>query len=300
MSEITLRQLEYFVAIADSGTLSGAATNCHVSQAAVSLALSDLERGLGVQLVIRRRAKGAAVTPAGRILAVRARRILSETLEFAAFGESLQGRLNGPMSVGCYSAYSSRVAPPLIQYFAEEHPAVSFDLVEGSSTDLQEALLSGRLDAVLILRGHVLPQVQFESVVEMRPGVLLPAGHRLAGQDAVSLADLQDESVILSAVRPADTFVLAMMQEVGVEPHVAWRSESTEAIRSMVGRGFGYAVLLSAWPGLVTQEGKALVFKPIAEDVPTNAFVLAYPRGTSLTEKHHILLDFCRSHFDPF
>lgn len=300
MNEFTLRQLEYFVAIADSGSLSGAATHCRVSQAAVSLALTDLERSLGVQLVIRRRAKGAAVTPAGRILVTRARRLLSDAKELAAVGESLQGRLSGPLSVGCYSAYSSRVAPPLIQYFAQEHPTVSFDLVEGSSADLQEALLTGRLDAVLILRGHVLPQVEFEEVAVMRPAVLLPEAHRLAGREAVSLAELQDESVILSAVRPADTFVVAMMHDVGVEPHVSWRSESTEAIRSMVGRGIGYAVLLSAWPGLVTQEGKPLVFKPIVEDVPANAFVMAYARGAHLTEKHHALLDFCRSQFDPF
>ena len=79
-----------------------------------------------------------------------------------------------------------------------------------------------------------------------------------------------------------------------------WRSSSTETIRSLVGRGLAYSVLLSIWPGPLSQEGLPLVLMDIAEPVPENAFGLAFPAGLGPTRKINELLSFGRENFSNF
>ena len=298
--EVTLRQLRYLVAVADAGSLSAAADELFVSQTAVSLALSQLESALGVQLAIRRKSKGSVLTAAGTAVAARARRILTQTTELGAVVAELQGELTGSLRVGCYRAYSPRIMPAVIDHFRHNHPQVDIDLVEGSSTELQAWLLEGRLDACLILQGHLQADTAFLSIAPVLPKVLLAGSHPLARQEKVSFRDLEGLPAILSDVKPAGTLVESMIRSMGFHPDVRWRSSNTETIRSMVGRGLAYSVLLSLWPGPLSQEGLPLALKDIAEPVPENAFVMAYPSGTRPSSKLNALLDFCRRELNPF
>src|SRR4051812_7389558 len=110
----TVRQLEHFVAAADAGSISTAAERGLVSQAGVSLAISDLERHLGVQLFLRRKAKGVPLTSAGERVLADARRLLAQAEELqthaAAEGDGLTGRLG----VGCYTTLAPYLLPPLL------------------------------------------------------------------------------------------------------------------------------------------------------------------------------------------
>src|SRR5690625_5548304 len=83
MNDVTLRQLQYFVAVAETQSITKAADRSHVSQAAVSLAITDLEKSLGVTLTIRRRAKGVALTAEGRAILTDARVMLDQAKELA-------------------------------------------------------------------------------------------------------------------------------------------------------------------------------------------------------------------------
>lgn len=300
MNEVTLKQLRYLVVVAQTGSLAAAAEELFVSQTAVSLALTQLEAALGAPLAIRRKSKGSVLTPAGETVAARARRILKETAELSSAVGELQDDLSGTLRVGCYRAYSSRIVPEMIQYFAEKHPNVDIAFDEGSSMELQEKMLDGTLDACFILRGHVVSHSAFELIAPVVPKVLLSANHPLAAQEKVSFTDLADLPAVLSDVKPAGTLVEAMIRSMGFEPDVRWRSSSTETIRSLVGRGLAYSVLLSIWPGPLSHEGLPLVLKEIAEPVPGNAFGLAYPVGLEPTRKISELLAFGREKFGDF
>lgn len=300
MNEVTLKQLRYLVVVAETGSLAAAANELFVSQTAVSLALTQLEVALGVQLAIRRKSKGSVLTSAGAAVATRARRILRATSELGSVAGELQGELSGALRVGCYRAYSSRIVPEMIQYFAENHPNVDLAFDEGSSTELQAKMVDGTLDACFILRGHVLPHSSFEPIAGVVPKVLLSAHHPLAAKGTVSFKDLAGLPAVLSDVKPAGTLVEAMIRSMGFEPDVRWRSSSTETIRSMVGRGLAYSVLLSIWPGPTSQEGLPLVLKDIAEPVPENAFGLAFPAGLGPNRKISELVAFGREKFSAF
>ena len=86
MFAFTLRQLEYFVAACETGTLAAAARICHVSQAGIASAVSDLESELHAQLLLRQKAKGVTPTPEGEEVLKMARRILSEAGSLANIG----------------------------------------------------------------------------------------------------------------------------------------------------------------------------------------------------------------------
>src|SRR5699024_1701881 len=113
MLRATLRQLEYFVAAADTGTVSAAALRCHASQAAVSTALSELEHSLGLTLFIRQTARGVRLTSSGeRVLPV-ARRILGDAQELQHLAGAELGEVAGPLRIACTFAISPRALPAL-------------------------------------------------------------------------------------------------------------------------------------------------------------------------------------------
>ena len=108
--DYSLRQLAYFVAVAETGTLAGASSTLHVSASALSLALDELDRALGAQLTVRRRAQGVRLTPAGRETLRRARRLLREAGELADAAGGDPGDVAGTVQVGCYTT----LAPSLL------------------------------------------------------------------------------------------------------------------------------------------------------------------------------------------
>jgi len=95
MPNYTLRQLEYFVAVAETGTVTAAAAKVHLSQSAMSTALADLERLLAVQLVLRHHARGITLTAAGSRLLVEARQLLRQADELQSLATHLGGEVTG-------------------------------------------------------------------------------------------------------------------------------------------------------------------------------------------------------------
>jgi len=146
MAEFTLRQLELFAALPDYATLSAAAAALHISEPALSQAITALEKSVGEQLCVRRKAKGLQLTPAGQFFAVRARRLLQEAGELSSELAGRHGRLRGPVKLGCYTGLASNVLPPVLEGFPALHPDVSLGIEVGSQDELLSALDAGRLD----------------------------------------------------------------------------------------------------------------------------------------------------------
>ncbi|NKX50665.1 LysR family transcriptional regulator, partial [Arthrobacter deserti] len=132
MAEFTLRLLVLFAALAGHPTLSAAAAALHISEPALSQAISGLEKSVGEQLCVRRKAKGLQLTPAGQFFAVRARRLLREAAELSSDLAGPDGRLRGPDKLGCYTGLASNVLPPVLEGFPALHPEVTLGIEVGS------------------------------------------------------------------------------------------------------------------------------------------------------------------------
>lgn len=289
----SLRQLEYFVAVAEAGTLSGAAEALMVSQPGLSQALGDLERALGVQLAVRRKAHGVTLTPTGSQVLQYARDLLrrAEDLEsVAAGGDTLAGTL----SVGCYVTLAPTALPPLMEEFCDLHPGVNIDFVEGTQDVLQRRLREGELDLAILYDMAIDPEMARTVISTIRPHVLLSTDHRLAGADEVSLAELADEPCVQFDAPPSWTNTYRIFEQAGVIPKVRYRPTTFEMTRALVGRGMGYAVLVQRPENDRTYEGRSLVIKEIAEEIRKERVLIAWPKSMKPHRRAQAFVDFCR------
>ncbi len=243
MAEYTLRQLEYFVAVAESGSITGAADRVHLSQSAMSTALADLERALDVQLLLRHHARGITLTAAGEQLLIAGRRLLAQAGELKSEAHGLGYGLAGALSIGCFEVLAPYVLPDLIATCAERYPQLRLDTHEVDLDALAEGVLSGRFELGL---GYELvpdPRLVVDRVFSLPPYALLPAGHRLAGRAEVRLTQLADEPLALLDLPQSRDYFRGMFAAAGVEPNIRYRSSSVETLRALVGRGLAYTLL---------------------------------------------------------
>src|SRR4051794_30768330 len=174
----TLRQLQLFVATCDAGTVTLAAQRANISQSAVSAALAELERSLGVQLLIRHHAHGVDPTPAGRQFLIHARGLLQQAADVDRFAYEISEVIAGRIALGCLVTFAPIVTPQLCSAFLKQHPNVQIDLREGGQDELFALLRHGELNLALTYDLDTPSDIAFVPLAELPPIALLPADHR--------------------------------------------------------------------------------------------------------------------------
>ncbi|WP_414122144.1 LysR family transcriptional regulator [Corynebacterium nuruki] len=285
---ITLRQLDYFVAVADAGSITAAAQRLYLSASAVSTTVTELESTLGVRLFTRH-ARGLSLTGEGRTVLGRARSLLREAEDLEHNATALGSAVSGTLTVGCYSTIAPLLLPRIIAEFAERFPDLTVRFAEGSRSELLEGFALGRFDLLVVYdypfkddlpdRGTLLPLGAFP------PYVLLPDAHRLAGTGPVALADLAEDPLILFDLEPADQYFLSLFGAEGVEPDVRYRTGDFEVIRGLVARGLGYSLLTQRTLQPVSYEGISYVPAELACDHGPLNVVALVPSASRLTER---------------
>jgi DNA-binding transcriptional LysR family regulator len=221
---VSLRQLEYLVAIADTGGMTAAAERCHVSQSAVSLAMAELERALDVRLFIRGSRRGAVLTAAARQVTADARKIVAAVSELGVSARALGQELSGRLDIGCYAPIAPFHVPAAIATFKDLQPEVDVQFTEGTLPELQTSLLEGRCELALLYEQDLLPGIDFAVLYDQQPSVLLPENHPLAGHPAVNLADLADEPFVLLDVPPSEHYFRKVFAAVGLHMRPTYRA----------------------------------------------------------------------------
>lgn len=288
----SLRQLEFFVAVADAGSLSGGAERCGASQAGVSLAVRDLERHLGVQLLTRRRARGAVLTEAGTRVLLDARRLLGSADDLQTIASATTTEISGTLAVGCYVTLAPFLIPPVLDDFAKRHPTLDVRVTEGAADEVREALSDGRCELAFL---YDLDEGDGLSAVPVRtsqPYLILAADHPLAERESISLREVADDPLIMFDV-PSARNAAQMLAEVGLTPRIRHLSSNIEVVRCLVARGVGYSILVQRWPTDLSFEGLPVVSRPIADPTRQRRAVLAWPARTRPTRRAQALIDFC-------
>jgi DNA-binding transcriptional LysR family regulator len=291
----TLRQLQYFDAVASAGSLSAAAAQCNVSATALSLALDELERHLGVQLFVRRKGKGVVLAPAGSRLLGQARQLLVGAETLAAEADQTATTLTGRFAVGCFSTLTPFFLPGVMGRFQEEHPGLDLEFFEATAPALHEYLLQGRIDAALLYSVDVSPQLAFEPLHEYLPHVIVAEDHALAAQKSVSLRDLSGVPLIQLDLHPSRQNTEKMFASLGLTPSIRYTTTNYELARCLVGRGLGYSIMFQKPASNLTYDGH--VVRTVAlDDSPAPTVVgLARPSGAPRTAKYLTLRNFISS-----
>lgn len=277
MNELTLRQLEYFTAVAETQSVTSAAKLCHVSQGAVSLALGQLERALGVTLVMRQRGRGVSLTPEGQEVAQRARFIGEQIGELRAAASRIHTRLAGRFSIGVFTTVAVHVVPHLIEWFSQRHPEVQLSFVEGNGPEIHDAMFAGRTQLSIGYQAQFGDESDCEMLHEFHRKVLLSPSHPLAQNQEITFAQLAEFPAAFLNLEPALQFTLTEFQRYGVSANVGWLLGNVPSIHAVVGRGLAYSLLMQ--PAESSLENRPLVFRPLAEETQTNSLVAAMPRG---------------------
>ncbi|MFJ9522250.1 LysR family transcriptional regulator [Kitasatospora sp. NPDC101801] len=239
-----LRQLEYFVAVAEERNFTRAAERVHISQSGVSAQIRQLERELGAEL-FDRSTRTATLTVAGKAALEHAQAALAAAGAVGqAVGEVtdlIRGRLTVGMVVGC------TVAPlfEALAGFHRAHPGVELSLLEDGSDRLVSGVHSGALDLALIGAAATTPAgLEAFTVISERLVAAVPPDHPLAGRSGVTLRQLLAHPLICM---PAGTGLRAVLDRAcagqGVEPRIALQASAADAIADLAARGLGVAVL---------------------------------------------------------
>ena len=276
-----LRQLRYFVAVAERLHFGRAAEALHISQPPLSRAIRALEDQLGVALFTRSRRR-VELTPQGTRLLEEARRVtghLERTVhELRAMAAGAHARLR----IGFVSLADYGVLPGLLKAYKSAQPCVRLALREMLSPDQAAALAAGELDFGLLLP-PVAGAARLEHVVVQRERfvVALPAKHRLAaGSGKLALAQLAGEPFVTIPRQIAPRLydiVAQLAAQAGMSLNIAQEAIQMQTVVSLVSSGLGAAVV----PASVSNLGRrGVVYRELAERHPRLDLWLAWRRGT--------------------
>lgn len=285
MKTFSLRQLEFFVAVASTGTLRGGAAQCNASQAAVSLAITQLEQGLNTQLLIRRHAKGVALTASGSRVLIEARALLSGAEELVQLAHSEGRELKGAVRVGCFTPFMPFVAPLILDDLARLYPAMQLSVLDGSAEDLRERLLSGELDLAVLHGKGMGPGLDATGAWHFRPYVIVAAGHPLASRQSIALAEIADEPLVTLRIQTTAHNSEQLLLGLGLAPRAGPQVPDLDTIRSLVARGLGYSIIMQPMQTDLSPEGRRFVSLRITDDIEESTFSIVTAQGISPTRR---------------
>jgi molybdate transport repressor ModE-like protein len=287
----TLRQVRYFVAVADAGSISRAARQLSVSQSAVTEAIKDLESDLGTAL-LERSGRGVSLTHRGQMFLRHAGRIL-EAVADARRTLPDDDSPAGELHLGASSVVAGYILADLLARFRRAFPAVAVEAFEDSPEYLEHLLINGELDVAVMVVSRLREAAALEArtIEESAYRLWLPLGHPLAGAKAISLAEVAAERHIMLTLDEIHETAEAFWRDRGLRPTVAFRTRSVEAVRSLVATGAGVAVL----PDLVYRpwslEGDRIEARPMLEPLPPVRVGVVWRRGSRLAEPARKFLD---------
>ena len=292
---MTLRQMEYFVAVAERGSIAAAAAELPISESAVSVAISELETIVGVRLLHRVRARGVTLTAAGAALLPELRSLVTRARELERSAAELGSAVAGDLTVALDPVLTPVLLPRLMSGFQTRYPAVNFRFMEGNADEAQDWLVQGLCDVVLMYDLGVRDGLIANRLFSVRPKVLVAEDFVGPEVDSISLTSLADEPMILIDISPGEAFYRAILSSAKVTPWVAHKTSSVEGVRALVARGFGWSMLLQQSRTDLSYEGRAYRELDIDEDVPDVA-LLAVTLTGRLTRRTIAFCDYCTKH----
>lgn len=293
----TLRQLQYFVAACEAGTVSGAAHTISVSQSAVTDAIKDLEEDLGVALFERHR-RGLLITNRGHQFYRHAARILGDVSDARrSFGEEAQPG-GGTLQLGVTSLVAGYILSDLLARYRRAQPSVQVTAIEDNGDYLEHLLIGGELDVAVMVISNMRDRVALQAeIFETSPYRLwLPLGHRLAGAEIIEIGDIAQEPLIMLTVDETEENTGKLLSALGARPHVAFRTRSVEAVRSLVATGAGLAIL----PDLIYRpwslEGDRIESRDVAGVLPVVQVGMVWRRGSELPRAARDFIAMAQAH----
>lgn len=281
----SLRQLEYLVAIAETGTFSAAAKRCYVSQPSLSTQIKDMEDHLGITLLERGR-QGAMVTPVGEEIVRRARLILREIEELKVLAQEADGRLAGHVRLGVLPTIGPYLLPRATRQLHTTYPELRLSVREEATQDLQTHLQDGRFDIILsTLDDH--PGMESLLMIQENIYICVPPDDSLAvSRGPIALSELKDRELLtLGHNQKFSNLVERLASTAGAVTSEEYHGTSLDAIRQMASMGTGIAVLPSLYAISEAKRDSQLIVRRIDHPLAKRQISLNWRPSSPLSEK---------------
>lgn len=260
MGTMEMRQLRYFVAVAEELHFGHAAQRLHIAQPALSRQIQTLEKELMVQLLFRNRRR-VQITAAGQVFLDHARLVLARAEDAVLAAQRAGGGVSGSLNLGFVGSATYDVLPGALRAFREVAPHVELVLSEMTVHAQLEALNEKRIDIGLLRLPARTAGLVFRRISRERLYVALPSPHRLAQLPAVRLASLAGEAFVLYPDYPQPSwteFVIGLCQQAGFHPTIAQRTVEIQTTLSLVAAGIGVSIVPECVAGIMR---KSVVFR---------------------------------------
>jgi DNA-binding transcriptional LysR family regulator len=274
-----LRQLAYFVAVAEEANFTRAAERVHISQSGVSAQVRQLEHELGATL-IDRSGRTATLTAAGSAALEHARAALAAAGALRQAVDDVNGLVRGRLVVGMVTGCTITPLFDALAAFRRDHPGVEITVIEDDSAALVARVRDGDADMALVgTAGAPPPDLEGLTIVSEGLVAAVPPDHPLAGRRRVSLADLGAYDVICM---PKGTGIRAVFDQAcsarGVEPNVALQASVPDAIADLAVRGLGVGILAESMAA--AHEGRLTAVRLAGTESPA-VMALVWQRAQS-------------------
>ncbi|WP_298290247.1 LysR substrate-binding domain-containing protein [Novosphingobium sp.] len=239
----SVRQLEYFLAVAEQSHFGRAARLCNVSQPTLSHQLRALEERLGV-ILIDRATQNAELTPIGREIAERAKRVMLEIRDIRTVAARSRKQLSGIVRFGITPTLGPYLLPALIGALNAEQPDLRFYIREGIPTDQARDLASGKLDLLVGPAPVVGEELEVMPLFDEPMAIVASRQHPLAGKPRLDRGDLAGERFL--TLDPRHHYyqqVQRVCAQLGAEMLLDYEGTSLDSIHQMVGSGVGLGLM---------------------------------------------------------
>jgi len=280
---VNLRDLRYFVALADTRHFGKAAERSFVSQPTLSAQIKKLENYLGVQL-IERQPRRVALTEAGAKILPLARRVLQESDEIISLARSQHDPLAGKLKLALIPTIGPYLLPLVTRKLRRQLPRLKLMLYEYQTQPLLEKLRNGDIELGIIALPVPLDGLDARELYEENFTVAVPNGSALAKKAQIRLDDLAGENLLLledgHCLRDQ---ALEVCSRIDVRENEDYRATSLETLRQMVAAGLGVTLL----PELATRgpfgSGQGLTVKSFTRPIPTHTIGAVWRKSSART-----------------
>ncbi|MFK7939089.1 MAG: hydrogen peroxide-inducible genes activator [Roseovarius sp.] len=243
MDELTLRQLRYFVALAETRHYRRAAERVGVSQPSLSQQIVGLEAALGLELVERGR-RGAVLTPGGREVRAQAQAILDNVDALKALSGAARDGQGGTIRLGSTPTLGPYLLPYVMRRLNQSYPALKLIIRDAAPRVLQEELIEGRHDLILTQLPVQSADVEVERLFREPLKLAVAPDHPLAGRPRIEDADLEGQDILsLSNAYVLHSQTVQLCEELGAQLRQEYEGTSLDTLRQMTALNMGLSFL---------------------------------------------------------